>query len=253
MIKSELNTECGKRLKECLQEFPMTQNRLAELTGYSQQYISNIVVGKKPMTVKAAKLFAEHLHVREEYLLDEDDKKTVTEMFKKRKNLFDQLNEITTALLNLAGFKPICNFIENWKELGLDRTIYGPFTEGDTPGMHTDPDLDGKIKFSTEIQTPNGKKFYCDTEDFELLEYEILEYIKFRMTQLESKYAWKYDDGAIFPKCKGSEVYIYPEPGKNISENPDYLENSIWVNHDDDFFPDISVWEKKQKTNISSE
>ena len=189
------------------------------------------------MTVKAAKLFAEHLHVREEYLLDEDDKKTVTEMFKKRKNLFDQLNEITTALLNLAGFKPICNFIENWKELGLDRTIYGPFTEGDTPGMHTDPDLDGKIKFSTEIQTPNGKKFYCDTEDFELLEYEILEYIKFRMTQLESKYAWKYDDGAIFPKCKGSEVYIYPEPGKNISENPDYLENSIWVNHDDDFFP----------------
>ena len=47
MIKSELNTECGKRLKECLQEFPMTQNRLAELTGYSQQYISNIVVGKK--------------------------------------------------------------------------------------------------------------------------------------------------------------------------------------------------------------
>ena len=66
MIKTELNKECGIRLKECLSEFPMTQNELASLTGYTQQYISNIIVGKKPMTIKAAKMFSEHLNIREE-------------------------------------------------------------------------------------------------------------------------------------------------------------------------------------------
>lgn len=66
MIKSELNPECGKRLKQCLEEISMTQSDLADLSGFTQQYISNIVVGKKPMTVKAAKEFASVLNVREE-------------------------------------------------------------------------------------------------------------------------------------------------------------------------------------------
>ena len=76
MQKTELNLECGIRLKECLTDSQMTQNELSSITGYTQQYISNIVVGQKPMTVKAAKLFAKHLHVRESYLLCEDNIKT---------------------------------------------------------------------------------------------------------------------------------------------------------------------------------
>ena len=77
MIKSELNKECGIRLKECLNNSNMTQNELSSLTGYTQQYISNIVVGQKPMTIKAAKLFSKHLHVREAYLLCESNHKTM--------------------------------------------------------------------------------------------------------------------------------------------------------------------------------
>lgn len=82
MKKTILNPECGKRLKECLADFPMTQGDLSSLTGYTQQYISNIVVGKKPLTIKAAKLFSDVLKVREEYLLCIDDFKTDSEIIK---------------------------------------------------------------------------------------------------------------------------------------------------------------------------
>lgn len=64
-----LNIECGKRLKECIKEAEITQRELADQTGFTQQYISYIVRGKKPMTDRAAKLFAKYLHVREDYLL----------------------------------------------------------------------------------------------------------------------------------------------------------------------------------------
>lgn len=87
MIKSELNTECGKRLKQCLEESSMTQIELANLSGFTQQYISNIVVGKKPMTDKAAKLFAKHLNIRREYLLCEDDFKTCEDEENARKDI----------------------------------------------------------------------------------------------------------------------------------------------------------------------
>lgn len=254
MIKSKLNQECGKRLKECLEACSMTQKELADLTGYTQQYISYIAVGTKPMSITAAKLFAKHLKVREEYLLDEDDNKTIAEMNQKRHSLFDELEGVTNALIKLAGFNPICDFIENWKELGLDKTIYGPFSEGETPGMHVNVDkFYSKLRFSTEIQVPNGKRFYCDTEDFLLLRYEILEYVKFRMAQLESKYAWRCDDGTISLKCEGSEAYIYNSETENVAEIPEYLENSIWITHNDMCFPNSNALENlKKKQNINS-
>lgn len=243
MIKSELNLECGIRLKECLDDFPMTQNELSELTGYTQQYISNIVVGKKPMTIKAAKLFSSHLKVREAYLLAEDDYKTLEDAYKKRISAFNKQEGIALELLHLAGFEPLCNFIGNWKELGLDHTIYGPFVENDTAANHTSPILDSKLQYLTEIKSPNGKIFYCDTEDIELLSYELVEYIRFRMKQLESKYAWKYDCGQITPKSEGSEIYTYNVT--NASEMPDFLSNSIWVSHEDNFFPHINHYDEK--------
>ena len=87
MIKSELNLYCVERLKKCLEDFPMSQNELARLTGYTQQYISNIVVGKKPMTVKAASLFAKALNVRQDFLLCESDNKNDADIEKNHRTL----------------------------------------------------------------------------------------------------------------------------------------------------------------------
>ena len=76
MIKKELNTTCGKRLKECLNDSHMTQKELAEKTNYSQQYISYVITGKRSASAEALMCFAKVLNVRSEYLLCEDNYKT---------------------------------------------------------------------------------------------------------------------------------------------------------------------------------
>lgn len=229
----------GERLKQCIMDANMTQAELASASGFTQQYISNIVVGKKPMTVKAASVFSKLLDVRQEYLLLEDDYKTQREFWEKRHSLFEKRDDIAMQLLNLCGYEPVCDFIENWEELGLDKQIYGPFPDGDNAGKHVPLELDRQTRHSTEIIAPNGKRFYCDTEDIEILSYELIEYIYFRMGQLESKYAWRYDSGRIRRKSPGSEINFYKQV--NANKNADFLYNSIWVTHEEDYFPDIST------------
>ena len=76
MKSKNISKECGKRLKECIKESGMTSKELAENCNYVPQYISQIINGKRNMSLQAAKSFAKVLSVREEYLLCEDDYKT---------------------------------------------------------------------------------------------------------------------------------------------------------------------------------
>ena len=111
MIKSELNVECGKRLKKCLADFPMTQNELSKLTGYTQQYISNIIVGKKPMTVKAASLFSKYLNIRHEFLLCEDNDRTTEDVKKSENEVCDESYSLLTKCLDLIGVDILYNCV----------------------------------------------------------------------------------------------------------------------------------------------
>lgn len=240
--ESLTDKEYGERLKECITNADMTQKQVADKAGFTQQYISNIIRGLKPMTITAARSLSKVLHVREEYLLCEDDYLTERDMWDKRRNLLEQSDSIALQLLSLAGYEPICDFVSNWKKLGLDKTIYGPFKKGDYAGKHIPDEYDSKTIMMTEIQAPNGKKFYCDSEDLYLLNYELIDYINLRMTQLESKFAWRYDDAQIDIKSPGSETTFYER--KNSMENPDLIAGSIWIDHDYDFFPDIEQIEK---------
>ena len=87
-----VNPESGKRLSEWLNGVGMTQTELAARIGYTQQYISNVVTGKKNMSVDLARCIAEKVprpfynangdilgfeNVRPQWLLCLDDHKTV--------------------------------------------------------------------------------------------------------------------------------------------------------------------------------
>ncbi|MGN0323618.1 MAG: helix-turn-helix domain-containing protein [Oliverpabstia sp.] len=76
----EINVECGKRLKRARMENGYSQVDFAEITHYSKQTICYIENGKRPLCPDAAQLFAKKLGVREEYLLCEDDFKTVDDL-----------------------------------------------------------------------------------------------------------------------------------------------------------------------------
>lgn len=132
MIKSKLNSKCGIRLKTCLEEYPMSQNELSSLTGYTQQYISNIVVGKKPMTAKAAKLFSEQLGVRQEYLLCEDNLKASKDKWNANDKLWDLSDSLITNYIQLLGVKIEYKFCEieseDFKEMNEVVDIEGTFS-----------------------------------------------------------------------------------------------------------------------------
>lgn len=120
MIKSKLNKECGIRLKECLSDSKMTQNELSLQTGYTQQYISNIIVGKKPMTIAAAKLFAEELGVREEYLLCKDNLKTWLDEDRALKEESSQACDYIINYLQSLGISiiPLIAFPKDYESTG---------------------------------------------------------------------------------------------------------------------------------------
>ena len=112
---SVINPECALRLKAILKEQKKTQASLAEDTGYSVPYISYILNGKQPLSIKSAKKIAGALGVRQEYLLCEDDCKTLKELelFDKRKLLDKLQNMEIEERINLTALLIIKNIETN--------------------------------------------------------------------------------------------------------------------------------------------
>ena len=103
--KRILNNESAQRLSDWLSEIDMNQTELADLIHYSQQYISNVINGKRPMSLDLAQLVSEKtaqgksqkydidLKIRPQYLLCMDDIKTTedfeTTYIQKSQNVMD--------------------------------------------------------------------------------------------------------------------------------------------------------------------
>lgn len=232
----KLNQKIGKRLKKILREANMSQKELAKATGYTPQYISSLVMGKKKLSSEAARNIAKSLSIRKEYLLCIDDYKTDKQQWDKRHRLFDERESILESLINQAGYRRVCDYIANFKELGLDHLVHGPFIDDEDFVKYMPDEILEKINLYTVIETPNGKRFACSCIDYSLLEYELVEFIHFRFKQLESRFAWEVDDGwrtcQIF---KGSITKKYAK--KDVSQYPDITSSSIWVDHNDEMPP----------------
>lgn len=227
----ELNKKVGNRLKECLKASNLTQKQLAELTGYTPQYISYIIVGKKKLSVEAARTISRELKIREEYLLCEDDYMTKGEIWNKSHELFNDKEKLLDSIINLAGYRRVCDYIANFKELGMDK-IYGPFQEKENMSKYVPDEKDGQETINTVIEAPNGKRFPCNLIDYTLLEYELIEFINFRFKQLESRYTWLQDDGVTSViMLKGSMTKEYEE--KKVANYPSLLSGSLWVDHNE--------------------
>lgn len=54
MQRVEINPECGRRLKQALVSNGITQERFGDACGYTQQYISKLVTGKRQLTREMA-------------------------------------------------------------------------------------------------------------------------------------------------------------------------------------------------------
>lgn len=98
----KINKECGKRLRECFEASNFkTQQELAGATGFSSVYISNIMTGKKPMTVTAAKTFSETFGVLEDYLLCKTNCKTEKE---RTENFYTAITDMEECIARFSGY-----------------------------------------------------------------------------------------------------------------------------------------------------
>ena len=91
--KRILNNESAQRLSDWLSEIDMNQTELADLIHYSQQYISNVINGKRPMSLEFAQRVSNvtaqgksqrydiDLKIRPQYLLCMDDIKTTEDYY----------------------------------------------------------------------------------------------------------------------------------------------------------------------------
>lgn len=100
----EINKECGKRLRECFEASDFkTQQELADATGFSSVYISNIMTGKKPMTITAAKILSEKLGVLENYLLCKINSKTKDEQSKIFRDAIEDMEDCIERFASYNG------------------------------------------------------------------------------------------------------------------------------------------------------
>ena len=63
MSTKKLNPKQGERLRNCMKDRFMTQKELGNRSGYTPQYISSIVNGKKRLSAEAALSFSKILDV----------------------------------------------------------------------------------------------------------------------------------------------------------------------------------------------
>ena len=117
--KRMLNNESAQRLSDWLSEIDMNQTELADLIGYTQQYISNIINGKRPMTLDFAQLVSEKtaqgksmkydidLKIRPQYLLCMDDIKTTEDFYSVNFQRLDSVNNACYTLLT-NSLKEVC-------------------------------------------------------------------------------------------------------------------------------------------------
>lgn len=189
MTKENLNHETGKRLKECLKNNHITQSDLAQKSGYTPQYISYIVTGRKKLSTDAAIAFAKILNIRPEYLLCHDDFKTDVEaLWRPHKNRI-RLSECVDFLIEYNGYEWISSFISNWGDLD-----FSPYTDE----IKTYSDLikrGGEYSHNVlkqgqpyyEFKTPSGDTLECSHEEYTTALNEIICYAGFVMNLLYQK------------------------------------------------------------------
>ena len=117
--KRILNTESSQRLSDWLKKIDMSQSDLAEAIGYTQQYVSNIMTGKRPMTLDFAQLVSENtsqgqsrkynieLRIRPQYLLCMDDIKTTEDFESQYIRRSQAVNDATLTILD-QSLREVC-------------------------------------------------------------------------------------------------------------------------------------------------
>lgn len=170
LLENGLNKKPSERLKTLLKEHKMKNSELADATGYTHVYISNLVTGNKPMSSEAARCISDVFHIPPEYLLGESDCKTFYEQYIEETQMTSSMSDVMCAYFSTCGLNITKTFA-----ITPDQHTYTLIP----PRIHF-PHLDGKRNIKIEEKDEeitavlqeieiDGKKFTLDEFEFDLL------------------------------------------------------------------------------------
>lgn len=126
--KEKINPERGKRLKRLLKEENLSQGKLSEKIHISQQYISQVVTGKAPLTdhiaYDTAKLFPEKNLLYKWLICEEEFESSLEKLYSELAKAGEEEAALYAGFYNfaeLAGFK--IDIIPNAEKDPLKRAI----------------------------------------------------------------------------------------------------------------------------------
>lgn len=244
MLK-EQKIESGRRLKQCRIESGITQKEFAKRANYSVQQICYIENGKRGMSEESARIFGKLLNVRPEYLLAKDDSKTLIESIVSRTESiltpYKRENLIIDSLNNYVSI--LCHSI-SYKFKGKEG-LFSPYTHALKGNIHNplwkliskDGREDEVLMESVHISLEE-KEFDVKLKDYYCFLDSIIDYIKFRLENLE-KYQEKsstYDlvfEGIELAHNKGSYHIIFDKYGADSRCAEEFLRMSLDNDADD--------------------
>lgn len=177
--------EQGKRLKECRKEKGMTQEQLAKDVGYTVQAINYIENGKRRLSTDSAFLLSKALDIRYQYLLCEDDYKTLKNMYSESIE-FDMREKTFENAIAEQGYLPMAVLGE---PLG---TVYDE--------LYEEADTLYEVK-KYIILTAEETYVECSEKEYNTLIDEIYDYIGFRLKKFTS----------TCKKASDSDIRLYNE------------------------------------------
>ena len=221
MIKRELNKEHGKRLKKCLDSVGMTQKELAEKANCTPQFISNVINGKRNMSLQTAEIFAEILQVKSDYLLgnsiiksdEEALKRTMTSIVIRNNAVLDIIDTTSNIRLRETIFiikTPDGKTLIDHTDVPANFRPPACMMEDDVTEVYNRMFVDGfahEYSLDKEIDIPDGSiitdikmqiaivDLEHGTEEIKIvpygvvldLIYEIVDYVKYKCDRFEEK------------------------------------------------------------------
>lgn len=177
MEQAKLNKICAERLRTSIEASGKKNYEVANESGFTPQHISKLVNGKARLTADTARILSNVLHVKEDYLLGENEYPTHSEMYRSMISEMQQREHTYIELLEKYGYKIIGNGESEWKNVNIFREhIENNENEEIIRKITKAP----YIKYVL-LQAPNGSVKRIDLDRLKNLINDIEDYVKFKV------------------------------------------------------------------------
>lgn len=181
----KINPKQGKRLKDCLKQNQCKQTWLAAESHVSQQTISKIICGHEALSLDNARVFAEVLHVRAEYLLGEDDYMTEESYILSKLIKLKSISEGICSILDSKGYTILRDETIDKKQFKTITLSYPYEIVGKTDAELRENIID-KLKAAPNqsglsLKGPDGRTIRITSKQFQDTLSDIENYIDYKM------------------------------------------------------------------------